>query len=74
MHEDLERDVKMIELHEALVEFYTEHDQPELVKHYDWPLEIYDRLEEKNVENEQLKEQLREQEQYIQDWQIGQRK
>lgn len=72
MNEELKRDVKMIELCEALVEFYIEHDQPDLAKHYDWPLEVYDRLEERNVEVEQLKEQLKEQEEYIRDWQIGQ--
>lgn len=70
MNEHLERDNKMIDLYESMAEFYEVHDQPELVNQYSWPLELYDKLEEKNIEIEQLKEQLQEQEQYIEDWQI----
>lgn len=70
MNEQLTRDIKMIDLYESMKEFYEVHDQPELVEHYSWPLELYDQLEEKNIEIEQLKEQLKEQEQYIEEWQI----
>lgn len=74
MNDQLERDVKMIELYESIKEFYEERGHPDLARHYDWVLEVYDRLEEETHKNEQLKEENEELQGYIEDWQIKPRR
>jgi hypothetical protein len=71
MSEQVERDLKMIETYEAVVEFYEAHEHQELSNYYGWPLEVYDRLDEAELENEELKEKIRELQEYIEDNQVS---
>lgn len=71
MFDNLKGDVKRIEMYESISEFYEAHDQTELSSFYNWPLEVYDRNEALEGEKEQLKDELKELKQYIEDNQVS---
>ena len=61
------RDDKMIEYAQTRWEYHKTMGNPTRADFYDWVLELVDRLEEAEFENEELIEQVKEQDEYIQD-------
>ena len=61
------RDDKMIEYVQTRWEYHKTLGNKERADFYDWVLELVDRLEEAEFENEELIEQVKEQDEYIQD-------
>ena len=61
------RDDKMIEYAQTRWEYHKALRNDKRADFYDWVLELVDRLEEAEFENEELIEQVKEQDEYIQD-------
>ena len=61
------RDDKMIEYVQTRWEYHKELGSGRRADFYDWVLELVDRLEEAEFENEELIEQVKEQDEYRQD-------
>ena len=61
------RDDKMIEYVQTRWEYHKALGSDRRADFYEWVLEIVDRLEEAEFENEELIEQVKEQDEYIQD-------
>ena len=61
------RDDKMIEYAQTRWEYHKALRNDKRADFYDWVLELVDRLDEAEFENEELIEQVKEQDEYIQD-------
>ena len=61
------RDDKMIEYAQTRWEYHKTMVNTSRADFYDWVLELVDRLDEAEFENEELIEQVKEQDEYIQD-------
>ena len=61
------RDDKMIEYAQTRWEYHKALRSDRRADFYEWVLEIVDRLDEVEFENEELIEQVKEQDEYIQD-------
>ena len=61
------RDDKMIEYAQTRWEYHKALGNDKRADFYEWVLEIVDRLDEAEFENEELIEQVKEQDEYIQD-------
>ena len=61
------RDDKMIEYAQTRWEYHKALRSDRRADFYEWVLEIVDRLDEAEFENEELIEQVKEQDEYIQD-------
>ena len=66
-----ERDLKMSELYESVVEFYEAHGQQTLADKFQWALDVYAENDELKADIEELKEEIGDLEQYIEDHQVS---
>src|SRR5690625_3348386 len=65
--EAYKRDQELTEYAQTRWEYHKTMGNTPRVEFYDWVLELVDRLDEAKFENEELIEQVKEQDEYIQD-------